>query len=120
MQHVQKALMFAEMSTVKNQQHGAVCVVGGKIVCGGWNFNTDPHVIKIGQTKCNYERSVHAEVAAILNLPKNISPNKVKLIVVRKEMKLSKPCDVCMEVIRSSGIRNLYHSDDGILVKCPL
>lgn len=48
MHKVEKALMFADMSCVKNHQHGAICVIGGKIVSGGCNVNTCPHVIKIG------------------------------------------------------------------------
>lgn len=120
MQYAEEALIFAEMSTVKNHQHGAVCVVGKKIICGGCNINAVPHIIKIGNIKYNYSYSIHAEVAAILNLPKNINTNRVKLIVVRKDMKLSKPCNICLDVIRSSGIRKVYHSNDGILVKCKL
>lgn len=67
--------------------------------------------------RINYEHSVHAEVAAILNLPRNVNIRKVKLIIVRKDMKLSKPCNICANVIKSSGIRNVYYSDNGVLVK---
>lgn len=68
----------------------------------------------------NYERSIHAEVAAILNLPQNVNIRRVKLIVVRKDMKLSKPCDNCLKVIVSCGIRNICYSCDGELVKYDL
>lgn len=53
-----------------------------------------------------------------MNIPRDINPRHVKLIVVRKDMKLSKPCEKCMGVIRSSGIRNVYYSNNGRLEKC--
>lgn len=65
----------------------------------------------------NYERSIHAEIAAILNLPKGVNMRRVKLIVVRKNMQLSKPCDNCLKVIISCGIRNICYSCDGELKK---
>lgn len=68
----------------------------------------------------NYEHSVHAEVAAILNLPQGVNRRRIKLIVVRKDMKLSKPCDNCLKVILSCGIRNIFYSCDGKLVKYDL
>jgi cytidine deaminase len=55
----------------------------------------------------------HAEIAAILKLPKNINMRKVTLLVVREGMKMSKPCGKCDCVIRSLGIAKVYYSNDG-------
>lgn len=52
MKYEYRALMLAEMSTVKNHQHGAICVIGGKIVSEGYNINTHPHLIKVGENVC--------------------------------------------------------------------
>lgn len=116
--YLQEALRLTELSTVKNQQHAAVCVIGGKIVSSGFNTREDPHTINVDNNRrVSYDFSMHAEVAAIRNLSPKINIKKVKLIVIRKEMKLSKPCEKCADVIRSSGIRNVYYSCDNSLVK---
>jgi deoxycytidylate deaminase len=49
MKYVQEALEYADKSLSKKHQHGAVCVVGGKIVSGGCNSPEDPHLIKVLQ-----------------------------------------------------------------------
>ena len=64
-----------------------------------------------------YELSCHAEISAILKLPKNTNMKKVTLVVVRKGMKMSRPCAICSEVIKSIGIRKVYYSCEGCVLK---
>ena len=61
--------------------------------------------------------SCHAEIAAIKKLPRGINMSKIKLIVVRKGMRMSKPCENCEKVIKCLGIKKVYYSCDGELVK---
>ena len=47
--HINTALMFAEKSMSNDHKHGAVCVIGGKAVCGGFNYPTGPYHVKAGE-----------------------------------------------------------------------
>lgn len=49
--YINHALELTEKSMVRNHQHGAVCVIGGKIISCGININSCCHVIKIGNNK---------------------------------------------------------------------
>ena len=44
--HIDKALTLASKSMSRDHKHGAVCIIGGKTVCGGFNYPTDPHFFK--------------------------------------------------------------------------
>ena len=48
-QYTDKALSYASKSLAKDHRHGAVCVMGNKVICGGYNYPTDPHLIKVCQ-----------------------------------------------------------------------
>jgi hypothetical protein len=47
--HINTALVFAGKSMARDHKHGAVCVIGGKAVCGGFNYPTGPYYLKAGE-----------------------------------------------------------------------
>lgn len=113
-----KHLYFMQMAiqeankSVLNHQHGCVIVYQNKIVCSGHNKNT------INYT--NY-KSIHAEEDAIRNLVKiNKFQNKgirnnCKLYVVRIQkntnfLKMSRPCQNCINNIKKHNIGVTYYS----------
>lgn len=51
MNYVNVAMKYAQKSMSRDHKHGAVCVVGGKVVSAGYNFPNDPHIIKVCQGK---------------------------------------------------------------------
>ena len=51
-QYVDNALQYANKSTSLTHKHGAICIIGGKIICGGFNYPTTPHYFK-GQEEYN-------------------------------------------------------------------
>lgn len=80
------------------------------------NFNNNCH---------NYiKHSIHAEIDAISSIPfltaRKIDSengwNKVKIYVYRyaktKKLACAKPCNACMEMIKSLGIKHLYYTED--------
>ena len=121
---IDEAIISAEKSPLKVATHGAVVVFRGKIVGRGHNKYCQPHVNKINTW------SVHAEVDAINNALRKISPEDLRksdLIVVRKlkknaeysedyispiceEIGFSAPCKHCSNFILRSGIRRCYYS----------
>ena len=108
---MQMAIQEAKKSLL-NHQHGCVIVYQNKIVCSGHNKNT------INYT--NY-KSIHAEEDAIRNLVRiNKFQNKgirnnCKLYVVRIQkntnfLKMSRPCQNCINNIRKHTIGVTYYS----------
>jgi cytidine deaminase len=72
-------------------------------------------MLKAAKNSVRYELSCHAEVAALMKVPPGTNMRRVKLLVVRKGMKMSKPCVRCQRVIEALGVRRVYYSCDGAL-----
>lgn len=107
------ALRYAEKSDCKCSQHGCVISMNNKIISIGYNFYADAH--KVLGIQYTYTR--HAEIDALLKLPPGINYGKIILIVVRSEARLSKPCDKCISCMQQLGIKKVYYSDSGKLVR---
>lgn len=106
-----KATVVAAKSTMQHQ-HGAIIIRGNNIISTGYNHLT---------TFMCHQWSVHAEVDALMNIPKKYKQNKAFLqecimIVVRigppskPDCKYSKPCDKCKEAIHKYGIKKVFYS----------
>lgn len=80
---------------------------------------------KFNNCKGSYiKHSIHAEIDAISQIPFIVGKmldeedgwNKVKIYVWRstktKKFACAKPCEACMEMIKSIGIRHLYYTED--------
>ena len=66
-----------------------------------------------GETDSVFYKSIHAEIDAIMKISDHINKRKIKLVVVRDGLKLSKPCENCIRAIRGLGIHKIYYSDNG-------
>ncbi len=77
--HINTALMFVEKSMSNDHKHGAVCVIG--------------------------EEFGPVWTKAVMQLPPGTNMRRVKLLVVRKGMKMSKPCQ---RVIEGFGVRRVW------------
>lgn len=97
------------------------CVVtdgNHRIISSGFN-STKTHPL---QKKCNRERfsedtmhTLHAEISALLPLIKeDVDFSKVKLYVYRTRkdgsLGLARPCDGCMHLIRTLGIKDIFYT----------
>ena len=100
---IESAIDMATRSDMR-QKHGAVIVHRNKIIARGHN------------KKDNFSEktSLHAEVAAILDMKKGRDyPRNVTMYVIRLGScgtKNSKPCINCERSIIESGIRRVYFS----------
>ena len=119
---IDEAILTAEKSNLKVANHGAVVVYRGKIVGRGYNKYCVENKNKVNRW------SVHAEVDAINNALRKISPDDLRkstLIVVRKlkglshiyndssltksinikreEIGYSEPCKHCSNFIMRNG-----------------
>ena len=99
-------MLEANRSLMK-MRHGAIIVHRNKIIARGHNKKDN----------FNEKTSLHAEVAAILDMKKNNreQPDSVTLYVVRLGScgtKNSKPCVNCARSIIASGIKRVYFSSN--------
>ena len=107
----QRVYELANKSTMIHK-HGAVITRNGEIVGEGYN-----HVTKY----MSHDYSIHAEIAAILSVPKRFRNRKffeeTSMVVVRisgrdKHLNLSKPCANCRKEIEKAGIKRVFYSVD--------
>lgn len=97
--------------------HGAVVYKRKNIIQSGRNQYCAMNRIRHFNSKRIW--SVHAEMNALAGLPRHMTKN-ADIVVVRVnkngDIVNSKPCDICMGLIRSAQIRKvLYSTDDGTI-----
>ena len=94
-------------------KHGAVVYKNGKIIQSGRNQYCSLN--RLRNYKSNRIWSIHAEMNALANLPKNITRGAGIIVVkVNREGDLtnSRPCRVCMSIIERMGIKRVMYSTD--------
>jgi cytidine deaminase len=92
--------------------HHCTIKCGGKVVATGTNRRGC--IIYNGKVY-----GMHAEVVALLKLPLDKRSKKLVLIVYREGLKLSKPCEDCLNFMRETGfnIKTIQYSADGSFIK---
>jgi deoxycytidylate deaminase len=50
---INTAEQLSNKSMARDHKHGAICVIGGKVVSTGFNRPTDPHNFKVDRKGCN-------------------------------------------------------------------
>ncbi len=101
------ALKEAISSNYKQFKHGAIIERGGKIISRGINALKSPDRNEI-------PFSIHAEVAAIKRAG-HIDLSGATLYSARctaTRIAMAKPCEKCMLVIRTTGIKEIVYSID--------
>lgn len=94
---------------------GSVLVNGSRIVSKGFNKPHKTHKLAYwNHFKESREcATTHAEIDTLINVSKKVS-EKCILYVVRLDalgnLALSKPCDMCMEVIKQMKIKKIIYS----------
>lgn len=102
----------------------AVISKGSNIVSCGCN-NLKSHPLQKNQyiknEKSNsHAPSVHAELIAINNFKFSFDKRHILYVCRRKKngsLGLAKPCSVCMDIIRNSGLKKIVYSIDGFINK---
>lgn len=105
------AVATAEKSDHAKWKLGSVLWRGGSVLSTACNrIRNDPDVVENSKY---FLCTVHSEVAAI-KAAGDVSG--AKLFVARRRrdggLGLAKPCDRCMKVIRASGVRRVFYTDD--------
>lgn len=100
-----------------NHKHGAVAIKGHTITGEGYNNKGSSALQRLYARKVGKHRSLHnhAEVAALNDA--NLKADTLVVVRVSKQGNLlnSKPCPICMELLKDSAVKRVYFSDgDGI------
>lgn len=98
------------MAKIGARDHHHYCIIthGGKIIVTGYN-----KPVAFNYNGKNFRR--HAECDALLKLPFKYHTKKIRMYVIRKDYKNSKPCQHCLEFILKFRVKNIYYSDAGCL-----
>jgi tRNA(Arg) A34 adenosine deaminase TadA len=92
-------------------KHGAAVFKNGKIIQSGRNQFCDMN--RIRHFKSHRIWSINAEMNALGGLPKHMTRGaSIAVVRVTKagDLSCSKPCVICMTLIKSAGIKNLIYS----------
>ena len=122
----EKAADIAETSNFDRYHIGCVAVLKNKIIAAASN-KLKTHTIqaeydKYRQFNCLSDpkniHSLHAEIACLTSIKKDVPFDKVELYIYRKMTKkpfgLARPCPACMAMIKNLGIKKIYYTtNDG-------
>jgi tRNA(Arg) A34 adenosine deaminase TadA len=107
------AKKMACLSNYGNFRHGAVVVKHGAIMSAGHNKDRPTTFGSRFRTKDKGEATIHAELSAILNIPRSQTEGS-DVYVVRinreQELRLSKPCEMCQAAMKFVGIKRVFYS----------
>jgi deoxycytidylate deaminase len=113
--YIEASARAAEDSEFPNYRHGAVLVRGGSILSTA--FNKSNHINwanKFRNKDCGHATH-HAEVGTILGMAREKTMGAT-LYVARigksGELKMSKPCEMCQQVLAHVGVKKVYYSID--------
>jgi tRNA(Arg) A34 adenosine deaminase TadA len=93
-------------------RHGSVLFKNGKIIQSGRNQFCGLERLK--HFKNNRILSIHAEMNVIAGLPRSVTKGATIVIVrIKRDGTIanSKPCNICMSLIKSSGIKRVIWTD---------
>lgn len=103
-----------ESRKAKNEdyKHGAVLVRGGSVINSSYNMSipskfADRHKIHDGIA------TRHAEVNVVLGIDRSMTVNAVVYVVRVSRggnFRLSKPCAMCLSIMKFVGIKRVYYS----------
>ena len=115
-----RAVEVARTST-GTKKVGAVLTKNGKFVSESPNFATKSHpqqsyyAKKVGQPRRIY---LHAEQSALIRARSDADTIYVARLGAKGDLRLSKPCSVCMAAIKElTNIKTIWYTDKGNWVK---
>lgn len=111
-------------SDCKRTRLGCIAIYKNKILSVGWNQEkTAPMQKELNKMRdfdpnaSDVKNTLHAEVNCLMKIKDmDVDWGKVNLFVyrIKKDDKsgMARPCNGCMSLIRSLGIRNIFYSTD--------
>ena len=114
MKKLDRIVKVAAEEAAKSSYHykmGAVIFKQGKVISKGYNDTKRGFSGYRGY----WEGSLHAEIAALVKSRTDVSG--CSILVHRRYSGDSHPCNSCMAALKSAGIKNIFYSEAGTLLK---
>ena len=115
------AKRVAQQGSCEKTSHGAVLVKGGNIINAARNKWSYSSFGKRFRERDKGISTLHAELAAVLNLDRSITQGTdIYVVRVNKagEYKMSKPCSMCEAALKHVGIKRIYYTTDNDTLEC--
>jgi tRNA(Arg) A34 adenosine deaminase TadA len=109
-----KTLALTSPGEGKHRIAAAVLDNKGTILSTGVNSYIKTHPLQAHYARkagCSEKQWLHAEISALVKV-KHGKPNKIVVIRINRqgELRLAKPCDICMLAIKQAGINSIEFS----------
>jgi deoxycytidylate deaminase len=106
---IQKLRKIAQNSPLQHK-HSACLIKGNKMITMGYNKYIKESIINNILVKF----AIHAEIDALCKIDKKLIKGHDILIIriSRSHLKNSRPCNSCIEKLKSRGIRKVYYSNE--------
>lgn len=118
---IESARRAAEESVFPDYRHGALLVKGGSILNSAYNKNSRIGWADRFRGKACGHATHHAELGAILGVDRT-KTSGADVYVVRigrtGVLKMSRPCQMCQQVLSHMGVKRVYYSIDEENVGC--
>ena len=119
--YVDLAKKLAESSSYSLHRHGAVLVKGGS----GLNWSANQNKVQRWAQRfrshgCGHATH-HAELGAILGVARDkTTGSDVYVVRISKKgsLLMSKPCEMCQELLRHVGVKRVFYSIDDETMGC--
>lgn len=111
------ALRVARKSEFWPYKMGCIVVKSGRIVGSGVNKHS---IAETKDPRYNLGRGIHAELAAVLSACKSLDGADAYIAGWTRGNNIlcSKPCDLCEQLLKESGIRNVYYYNRDREIEC--
>jgi len=96
----------------KRQRHGAVLVKGGSVLNAAYNrdgYNSFANRFCVSE----FGSKLHAEICSVLGIDRNKTTNAMVYVArlgAYDNMVLSRPCDMCLQVLQFVGVKTVIYS----------
>ena len=110
------AKKMALMSEYGKFRHGAVLVRHGAVMSAGLNKDKPCTFGGRFRPKEMGDATIHAELSAILNVPRSQTENADLYVVrvgARSDLRNSKPCVMCQAALKFVGVKRVFYTVDG-------
>lgn len=117
--YIELAKREAYKSSYKRFRHGAVLVRGGSVINTSANHNDYCSFARRFRTEPGCS-TIHAEIGSILGVDRSQTEGSIVYVArlnKKGEVKLSRPCSMCVNTLRFVGIKKVIYTVDENTIK---
>ncbi len=111
--YIEYARRIAEKSQSPDYRHGALLVKGGQVINSSYNKNSYKGWATRFRDRFSGHATHHAELGCILGVDRaNIKGSTIYVARIGKkgDLRMSKPCPMCTEILKNMGVRKVVYS----------